>query len=184
MKRGSLVILVIAVVVTALLVARFHVARHPRASPASAARSSLSSNGQMAPDFALESLDGKTVRLSDFHGKAVLLNFWATWCQPCKIEMRWFEQLQKQYGSQGLRVIGIAMDGAGKDEIAEFANNLGVDYLIVLGKEDIGDAYGGVQFLPATFYVGRDGKVVDKVFGLKGRTEIEDNVKKALGQGR
>jgi len=138
----------------------------------------------MAPDFALESLDGKTVRLSDFHGKAVLLNFWATWCQPCKIEMRWFEQLQKQYGSQGLRVIGIAMDGAGKDEIAEFANNLGVDYLIVLGKEDIGDAYGGVQFLPATFYVGRDGKVVDKVFGLKGRTEIEDNVKKALGQGR
>src|SRR5713226_9177902 len=116
--------MVIAVVVTALLVARFHVARRPRASPASVAPSSLSFTGQMAPDFALESLDGTTVRLSDFHGKAVLLNFWATWCLPCKIEMRWFEQLQKQYGSQGLQVIGIAMDGAGKDAIAEFANNL------------------------------------------------------------
>src|SRR6266849_908292 len=174
----------IAVVGTALLLARFHVARRPRASPASVAPSSLSCTGQMAPDFALESLDGKTVRLSDFHGKAVLLNFWATWCQPCKIEMRWFEQLQKQYGSQGLQVIGIAMDGAGKDEIAAFANNLGVDYLILFGKEDVGDAYGGVQFLPATFYIGRDGKVVDTVFGLKGRAEIEDNVKKALGQGR
>ena len=184
MKRGPLVLMVIAVVVTALLVARFHVARRPRASPASVAPSSLSFTGQMAPDFALESLDGTTVRLSDFHGKAVLLNFWATWCQPCKIEMRWFEQLQKQYGSQGLQVIGIAMDGASKDEIAEFANNPGVDYLILLGKEDVGDAYGGVQFLPATFYVGRDGKIVDEVFGLKSRTEIEDNVKKALGQRR
>jgi len=183
-KRGPLVILIIAAVVTAVLVARFRVARRPRASPASAAQSSLSFNGQKAPDFALESLDGKTLRLSDFHGKAVLLNFWATWCQPCNIEMRWFEQLHKQHGSQGLQVIGIAMDGAGKDEIAEFGNNLGVDYLILLGKEDVGDAYGGIQFLPATFYVGRDGKVVDKVFGLKGRSEIQDNVKKALGQSR
>jgi thiol-disulfide isomerase/thioredoxin len=118
-KRNPLVILMIAVVGTALLLAGFYVARRPRASLASAVRSSLSFNGQMAPDFALESLDGKTVRLSDFHGKAVLLNFWATWCGPCKIEMPWFEQLQRQYGSQGLQVIGIAMDGAGKDEIAE-----------------------------------------------------------------
>jgi peroxiredoxin len=179
-KRGPLVILAIGVVVTALLVARLQVARRPRASPASTAPSSLSFSRQMAPDFALESLDGKTVRLSDFRGKTVLLNFWATWCQPCKIEMRWFEQLQKQYGSEGLQVIGIAMDGAGKNEIAEFANNLCVDYLILLGKEDVGDAYG-VQLLPATFYIGRNGKVVDKVIGLKDRTEIEDHVKKALG---
>jgi thiol-disulfide isomerase/thioredoxin len=135
----------------------------------------------MAPDFGLESLEGKTVHLSDFRGKAVLLNFWATWCQPCKIEMPWFEQLQKQYGPQGLQVIGVAMDDADKEDIAKFAKNLSVDYPILVGKEDVGEAYGGVQFLPATFYVGRDGKVVEKVFGLKGRSEIEDNVKKALG---
>jgi peroxiredoxin len=139
------------------------------------------SNKQMAPDFELQSLDGKTVNLSDFRGKAVLLNFWATWCQPCKIEMPWFEQLQKRYAREGLQVIGVAMDDAGKEDIANFAKNLGVNYPILLGKETVGDAYGGVQFLPATFYVGRDGKIVDKVFGLKGRDEIEGNIKKALG---
>jgi len=136
----------------------------------------------MAPDFGLESLDGKTVHLSDFRGKAVLLNFWATWCQPCKIEMPWFEQLQKQYGNDGLQVIGVAMDDASKEDVAKFAKNLGVDYPILLGKENVGDAYGAVQFLPATFYVGRDGRVVDKVFGLKGRDEIEDLIKKTLGR--
>jgi len=181
-KRGHLAILAIAVVVTALLVARFEVARRARASLASAVRSSLSVNGQMAPDFGLESLDGKTVHLSDYRGKAVLLNFWATWCVPCKFEMPWFEQLQKQYGPQGLQVLGIAMDDTDKADIAEFAKNLGVDYPILLGKESVGEAYGGVQFLPATFYVGGDGKVVDKVFGLKGRDEIEDNVRKALSR--
>jgi thiol-disulfide isomerase/thioredoxin len=103
----------------------------------------------------LESLDGKTVHLSDFRGKAVLLNFWATWCVPCKFEMPWFEQLQKQYGPQGFQVLGIAMDDASKKDIAEFASKLGIDYPILIGKEDVGDAYGGVQFLPATFYVGR-----------------------------
>jgi len=183
-KRSPLVILVIAVMVIALLLVRFHVAQRSRASAASTAQAALSSNAQMAPDFALESLDGKTVHLSDLNGKAVLLNFWATWCQPCKVEMPWFEQLQKQYGPQGLQVIGIAMDDASKEDIAKYAKSLGVDYPILLGKEDVGDAYGGIQFLPATFYVGRDGKVVDKVFGLKGRAEIEDNVKKALGHGR
>jgi thiol-disulfide isomerase/thioredoxin len=79
-KRGPLVILIIVVVVTALLVARFHVAQRHGASAASPAPSSLSFDGQMAPEFALESLDGKTVHLSDFQRKAVLLNFWATWC--------------------------------------------------------------------------------------------------------
>ena len=69
-------------------------------------------------------------------------------------------------------------------EISEFAHDLGVNYPILVGKEAVGDAYGGVQFLPATFYIGRDGKVVDKVFGLKGRREIEENIKKALAEGQ
>jgi peroxiredoxin len=136
--------------------------------------------GQTAPDFTLESLDGKTVRLSDFRGKGVLLNFWATWCQPCKIEMPWFAELQKQYGPQGLQIVGIAMDDASPKEIGEFAHDLGVNYPSWY-KED-GDY--DMQFLPATFYIGRDGKVVDKVFGLKGRGEIEENIKKALAEGQ
>jgi peroxiredoxin len=136
--------------------------------------------GKPAPEFTLQSLEGKPVHLSDFRGKAVLLNFWATWCAPCKIEMPWFVELQKQYSAQGLQILGVAMDDASPADIAKFAKDLGVDYPILIGKEDVGEAYGGVQFLPATFYIDREGRVVDKVFGLKGRGEIEDNIKKAL----
>jgi peroxiredoxin len=139
--------------------------------------------GQTAPDFTLQSLEGKTIRLSDFRGQAVLLNFWATWCQPCKIEMPWFVELEKQYGPEGLQVLGVAMDDASPADIGKFAKDLGVNYPVLIGKEAVGDAYGGVQFLPATFYIGRDGKVVDKVFGLKGRGEIEDDIKRALAEG-
>ena len=175
MRRTSIVVLVLAVTVASVLIAKF------KSSPRTSAAAAASSNEQIAPDFELQSLDSTTVHLSDFRGKAVLLNFWATWCQPCKIEMPWFEQLQKQYAQEGLQVIGVAMDDAGREDIAKFAKNLGVDYPILLGKESVGDAYGGVQFLPATLYVSRDGRVVGKMFGLKGRDEIEGNIKKALG---
>jgi len=137
-------------------------------------------NGSPAPDFELTRLDGKQVKLSDFRGQAVLLNFWATWCAPCKIEMPWFVDLQKQYGPKGLAVLGVAMDDASKDDIAKFAKEMGVNYPILLGKEAVGEMYGGVQFLPTTFYIDRQGRVVDRVFGLVGKSEIEDNVKKAL----
>lgn len=180
MKRDPVVIIVVAMVVTVMLVFGFQMAR--RTGRGVSAGPSM--KGQTAPDFTLESLDGKTVHLSDFRGKGVLLNFWATWCQPCKIEMPWFAELQKQYGPQGLQIVGIAMDDASPKEIGEFAHDLGVNYPILVGKEAVGDAYGGVQFLPATFYIGRDGKVVDKVFGLKGRGEIEENIKKALAGGQ
>src|SRR5436853_6820012 len=140
--------------------------------------------GTDAPEFALESLQGNTIHLSDYRGKAVLLNFWATWCQPCKIEMPWFEELQKQYGPQGLQVVGVAMDDASKEDIARFAKDLGVNYPVLIGKEAVGDAYGGIPFMPETCYIGRDGKVVDKVVGLIGKSEIAENVKKALAQGQ
>lgn len=120
------------------------------------------------------------MRLSDWRGKAVLLNFWATWCGPCKIEMPWFIELQKQYGAQGLQIVGIAMDDSGKEDIAKFAKEMGVNYPVLLGKEEVGDAYGGVPALPETFFIGRDGKIVDKIIGLKGKAEIEESIKKAL----
>jgi peroxiredoxin len=168
-----------------MLVFGFNVVRNKSGGSSS---SGPAATGQPAPDFTLHSLDGKTVHLSDFRGKAVLLNFWATWCEPCKIEMPWFVALQKQYGPEGLQIVGIAMDDASTDDIAKFAKDLGVNYLILADKESareaVGNQYGGVQFLPETFYIGRDGKVVDKAFGLKGRGEIEDDVKKALAQGQ
>src|SRR6202035_5873669 len=95
----------------------------------------------VAPDFSLESLDGKTMRLSDFRGKAVLLNFWATWCGPSKIEMPWFVELQNQYAAQGFQIVGVAMDDASKEDIAKFAKEMGVNYPILIGKESVGDQY-------------------------------------------
>lgn len=181
MKRDPVIIILVAMVVTIMLVFGFHLARR---SSDQVTLAGAKLKGNPAPEFTLQSLDDKTISLADYRGKAVLLNFWATWCEPCKIEMPWFVELQKQYGPEGLQVLGIAMDDASKEDIAKFASNMGVNYPILLGKEAVGDAYGGVQFLPATFYIGRDGKVIDKVFGLKGRGEIEESIKKALAEGQ
>jgi peroxiredoxin len=175
-KRDPVVIIVVAMVVALMLVFGFKFAR--RSAPPS-----IQMNSSAAPDFTLQSLDGKSVRLSDFRGKPVVLNFWATWCSPCKIEMPWFVDLQKQYGPAGLQFLGVAMDDASTKDIAEFAESMKVNYPILIGKDSVGDAYGGVQFLPETFYIDRDGKIVDKAFGLKGRGEIEDAIKKILGAG-
>ena len=133
-----------------------------------------------APDFTLQSLEGQSVTLSSLRGKAVLLNFWATWCGPCKIETPWLVELQNQYGNQGLQVVGVAMDDSGKDEIEKFAKDMGMNYPVLIGKEAVGDAYGGVPALPESFFIGRDGKIVDRIIGLEGRSEIEDAIKKAL----
>ncbi len=175
MKRSPVALIFAAFVVAFLLYAGLHWTRKPGGSSASSTTKS-----KAAPDFSLESLDGKSTRLSDFRGKAVLLNFWATWCTPCKIEMPWFVELQKQYGPQGLQVIGVAMDNASKEDIAKFARDMGVNYPILIGKEEVGDEYGGVPALPESYFIGRDGKVVDKILGLRGKAEIEDSIKKAL----
>ena len=173
MKRSPLVLVVVAFVVALMLYVGYHKAR--RSGPTSRLTQS-----SPAPDFSLESLDGKTTRLSDFRGKAVLLNFWATWCGPCKIEMPWFVDFQKQYGSQGLQIVGVAMDDASKEDIGKFAKDMGVNYPILIGKESVGDQYGGIPGLPESFLIARDGKIVDKIIGLRGKAEIEDAIKEAL----
>jgi peroxiredoxin len=138
--------------------------------------------GKAAPDFSLPTTTGQTMKLSDFQGKAVLLNFWATWCEPCKVEMPWFVELQKKYGPQGLQVLGVAMDDASPKDIAAFAEKMGVNYPILIGKEEVGTQYGGIDYLPSTYYISRNGKVIDHAFGLVSRSEIEANIEKALTQ--
>jgi peroxiredoxin len=177
-KRNAIVIVVVVAAVALMLFAGVRMAR---TKASTVQLKPVGKNGAAAPDFQLKSLDGKQVRLSDFRGKAVLLNFWATWCAPCKIEMPWFVDLQKQYASQGLQVIGVAMDDSGEEAIAKFTKQMGVNYPVLIGKESVGDAYGGVEFLPTTFFIDRQGKVVDRVFGLVSHSDIEDDVKKALG---
>ncbi len=172
-NRNPLVLVALAVVVAGMLYFGFHMARHS----GSAARIMKETP---APDFTLESLDGTTMKLSDLRGKAVVLNFWATWCGPCKIETPWLVQFQNQYGGQGLQIIGVESGDDGKDDIVKFVKDMGINYPVLLGKESVGDAYGGIPALPETFFIGRDGKIVDKSMGLHGRAEIEDSIKKAL----
>jgi len=174
--RNPLALVVVAVVAAGMLYFGFHTARRSGTDHAPG----VLGYGTPAPNFTLQTLDGKNISLTDFRGKAVLVNFWATWCGPCKIETPWLVELQSQYGSQGLQVVGVAMDDSGQDEIAKFAKDMRVNYPVLLGKEAVGDAYGGVPALPESFFVGRDGKIVDRIIGLKGRGEIEDSVKKAL----
>lgn len=145
-------------------------------------RSEAPQAGEEAPNFSFE-LNGQPRELHNLRGQVVLVNFWATWCPPCKIEMPWFVDLQKQYGDQGLQVIGVAMDDDAEKEsakIAAFSKEMNLNYPVLLGNDKVGDAYGGVEGLPTTFYIGRDGRIVSAVSGLISHSEIEDNVKKAL----
>lgn len=179
MKRNPVVPVVIAAIVAAMLFAGIHVARKNRAATP-AVKAHL--RGDAAPDFELASLEGKKVKLSDFRGKAVLLNFWATWCGPCKIEMPWFVELQKEYEPQGLQVLGVAVDEADQEDIAKFAREMGVNYPILIGTDAVGTSYGGVNVLPTTFFIDRDGKLVAREFGLQSRSVFVDHIKEALGE--
>jgi peroxiredoxin len=176
-RRDPVILIVIAMVISIMLV--FGIER-ARRTPITTTAGKL--QGQPAPDFSLSTLDGKTMKLSDFRGKAVLLNFWATWCEPCKVEMPWFVDLQKKYAGQGLQVLGVAMDDASPSDISSFAEKMGVNYPVLIGKEEVGAQYGGIEYLPSTFYISRDGKILDHVFGLVSKSEIETEIQKALGQ--
>lgn len=140
--------------------------------------------GKAAPAFALTSLDGKKVSLADYKGRPILVNFWATWCGPCKVEMPWFEQFRKQYAAQGFEILGLADDvDAGKDAIAKVASKAGVTYPILLTDGKVQTAYGGLDVLPMSFYVDRNGVIVEQTAGLGSKDQIEANIKKTIASG-
>jgi thiol-disulfide isomerase/thioredoxin len=142
--------------------------------------------GKAAPAFTLVTLDGKKVSLSDYKGHAVLVNFWATWCGPCKVEMPWFEEFNKQYAAQGLVILGLADDvDAGKDAIAKVAHKTGVTYPILLTDGKVQKLYApeGMDYLPMSFYVDRNGVIVEETAGLGGKDEIEAHIKKTIASG-
>ena len=177
LKRNAFVFVMLVLVIMAMLAAGKYLDRTRKHGPIKLVGDV---HNVPAPDFELPTLDGRKVKLSDFRGQGVLLNFWATWCQPCKIEMPWFVDMQKQYGKDGLVVLGVAMDDTESAKIAEFAHEMGVNYLVLLGTDQVSDDYGDVRSLPTTFYIDRSGTIVAKAVGLLGRQEIEDDVKKAL----
>lgn len=137
--------------------------------------------GKKAPQFTLRNMEGRKVSLEDYKGKAVLINFWATWCAPCKLEMPWFVELHKQYAPEGFEILGVSEDEPrDRPEIGKFAQKIGINYPILLGDDAASKAYGGVEFLPTSYYVGRNGKVIEETAGLVSRDEIEANIKKSL----
>ena len=181
MKRNIFILMLVIFTVTLMLVVGRHAAKN-NTGAVQLLPGNL--NGKAAPDFELKTVDGKTVRLSDYRGKAVLLNFWATWCPPCKIEMPWFVDLQKQYAGQGFQVIGVSVDDDAEknaDKIGKFAKEMNLNYIVLLGNDKVSDQYGGVEGLPTTFFIDRSGKIVGYIQGLESHSVIEDNIKKSLG---
>ena len=141
--------------------------------------------GKRAPEFNLRTVDGKKVSLSDYKGKAVLINFWATWCAPCKIEMPWLVALRSQYAPQGFEILGVNEDDAGtpRAKLAKFGQEQGLNYPLLVGDDSMSRKYGGVEFLPTSYFVGRDGKIVAETAGLVSKSEVEASIKKALAAG-
>jgi len=147
--------------------------------------------GKPAPPFVLEDLNGKKVSLASYKGKAVLINFWATWCAPCKIETPWIIELRNQYASQGFEVLGISADDLNRDdpkelakdkmEIAQSAQKLHINYPVLIDGGSLDKPYGGLDELPTSFFVNRQGTVVAAQLGLTSKDDIESNIKRALG---
>lgn len=132
--------------------------------------------GERAPDFTLRSLDGKSVTLSALRGKPVLLNFWATWCAPCRVEMPWLVQLDETHRAQGLNVIGVAVESGSNEEVAAFARERGVQYEIVQGDSATLNEFGGVRFMPQSFFIDREGRITKAITGLTDEKEIADGI--------
>jgi cytochrome c biogenesis protein CcmG/thiol:disulfide interchange protein DsbE len=138
------------------------------------------SKRQHAPDFALKDADGRLVHLADYRGKVVLLDFWATWCGPCKIEIPWFQEFQRKYKDRGFEVVGVSMDDDGWKVITPFVQMKKINYRVVLGDDKTGDLYGGLEALPTTFVIDRSGRIASVHVGLAGKKDFSDAIEKLL----
>jgi peroxiredoxin len=132
-------------------------------------------------DFTMKDLDGKDVSLASFKGKVILLNFWATWCGPCKAEIPGFVELQNQYGKDGLVIVGYSVDDEAPKARA-FANEYKMNYPVLLGegREDVQEAYGPIWGIPASFIISRDGRVCQKHLGIAPKAVFEKEIKALL----
>ena len=137
---------------------------------------------QAAPDFELKDMNGQTVQLSDYRGQVVLLNFWATWCGPCKIEIPWFVDFEKKHKDNGFSVLGVSMDEGGWDAVKSYLDRADVNYRILMGNDDVAMLYGGVESLPTSFLIDRDGNIASVHIGLVSKSDYESDIQALLGQ--
>jgi peroxiredoxin len=147
--------------------------QHATVCPAGAKKANL--------DFTIEDMNGQKVKLASYKGKVILLDFWATWCGPCKAEIPNFVELQQQYGGQGLSVLGLSVDDT-VDKLKPFADDLKMNYpvLVGLGRDDVQDAFGPIWGIPTTFLISRDGRICRKNTGIQGKDKYERDIKALL----
>jgi thiol-disulfide isomerase/thioredoxin len=141
------------------------------------------------PELTLKDLDGKDVSLSDYKGKVVLVNFWATWCEPCRVEIPWLIEMQKRYGDKGFVILGIALDEEGKSVVAPFVakerfdvngQKLPMSYPILIGNDDAADKFGGLFGYPTSVLISRDGKQIKRVTGMISEDEMNKAIESQL----
>jgi peroxiredoxin len=143
-------------------------------------------SGQIAPAFTLDNAEGKKISLADFKGKVIILNFWATWCGPCKREIPDFIELQKEYGSKGLQIVGVSVDQDGWNVVKPFIAQNGLNYPVLLYTEDVYNAYqqlipsGEQGAIPCTFIIGKDGAIRQHLVGSADRATFEEMIKPLL----
>jgi thiol-disulfide isomerase/thioredoxin len=145
-------------------------------SPVSSAQAAEASPSITAPAWELKDVNGKTVKSSDFAGKVVVLDFWATWCPPCKAEIPGFVELQKQYGDKGLVVVGVSLDEQGPEVVTPFMKQFSMNYPVVMGDAKIVQAFGGIRGIPTTFVIDRSGKIVSRRVGFAPKETFEKEI--------
>ncbi|SEG54949.1 Thiol-disulfide isomerase or thioredoxin [Bryocella elongata] len=141
--------------------------------------------GKAAPDFTLTTLDGRHIQLADLKGKTVIVNFWATYCGPCRVEMPWFEEFGKKYANDKLVVLGLNYeDGVTRDDVAKAVKKTGVTYPILMADDKTAKAFGLGDYLPVTYYVDAKGEVVDQSPGAPTKDQMEATIKKAIARSQ
>ncbi len=136
-------------------------------------------NHPVAPDFSLTGISGEKINLAQYKGKVLMVDFWATWCGPCRVEIPGFVELQERYRDQGFAIVGISKDD-GLDEVKEFYKQYKMNYPVALANDDVDQLYGGIFGLPTTFLIGRDGRIYAKHTGTTDVSVFEEEVKTLL----
>ena len=142
--------------------------------------SPVAAESRHAPSFSVRTLEGKSLRLSELKNRPLIVDFWATWCGPCKASMPHLSSMQSRYEKRGLAVIGMSVDDGGPENVRKFANKLGVKFTLAMADDEILDAYGPIRSIPTTFFINRKGDIVRRVVGYIDGETMDDYVKEIL----